>query len=200
MLSHRPNARQGFTLTEIMIVLVVLGLLMAVALPRVSQVLFTGKVSASKTSLGSISKACKNFNADMSCWPGTVGDLMTSPVAGGRGYHAKTLADLTAGGSGYTAVQIRNWKGPYVDGTPAEVSVDAWGAKIAIGIVDAAGAFKGYDMDSAEVSCTASLAQSWIDLGSTPGLYLHSKGDDTATGTPGTAVDDLYVFVSSKTQ
>jgi len=195
MLSIRRAARGGFTLTEIMIVLVVLGLLMAVALPRVSQVLFTGKVSASKTSLGSISKACKNFNADTSCWPGNIGDLMTAPVAGSKGYHAKTLAEMN-----YTDVHRRNWKGPYVDGTTAEVSVDAWGAKIAIGVVSGT-AFKGYEIGNpTPIEADAGAADSWNELGRAPGLYLHSKGDDTATGDAALSKDDLYVFVSSATQ
>lgn len=191
----RPLARRGFTLTEIMIVLVVLGLLMAVALPRVSQVLFTGKVSASKTSLGSISKSCKNFNADTSCWPGDLADLMEPLREGGRGYHPKTLGPIT-----YTAVHQRNWKGPYIDGTTAEVSVDAWGAKISIGLV-ANGTFTGREMSGgADFTAVASASDSFKELGGVDGLYLHSKGDDTTTGTAETGKDDLYVFVSSKTQ
>ncbi len=195
MLPIPRSVRRGFTLTEIMIVLVVLGLLMTVALPRVSQVLFTGKVSATRTSLGSISKACRNFNADTSCWPGNIGDLMQAPLAGAKGYHAKTLAGIS-----YTDVHRRNWKGPYVDGTTAEVSVDAWGAKIAIGIVNGT-TFTGFEIGNpTPVTADAGASDSWNELGRVPGLYLHSKGDDTATGDAALSKDDLYVFVSSATQ
>jgi len=196
MLSFRRAARGGFTLTEIMIVLVVLGLLMAVALPRVSQVLFTGKVSASKTSLGSISKACKNFNADTSCWPGSIADLMQPVVVGSKCFHPKTLAPIT-----YSAVHAKNWKGPYVDGTTAEVAVDAWGSGISIGLVGG-GDYAGRKMGSTadDVAAKAADAATFQELGNVDGLYLHSTGDDTVTGTGDPAKDDLYVFVSSKTQ
>ncbi len=192
------RSNKGFTLIEIMIVLVVLGLLIAVALPKVSQVLFTGKVNATKTSLSSLSKAIKNFNADTSVWPGNITDLM-SPIVGGKEcFNTKTLVAST-----YSAAQVKNWKGPYMDGTTNEISVDAWGAKVSVGVVDSANKYTGKDVTGATVTVdNAADSTSYTDLGSVQGLYLHSPGEDTMTGATasGNAKDDIFIFVSGKVQ
>lgn len=193
------DGKKGFTLVEIMIVLVILGLLIAVALPKVSQVLSTGKVNATRTSLASLAKAIKNFNADTSVWPGNIIDLMNPITATGDCYHSKTLA---AGGK-YSAAQVKNWKGPYMDGTTNEISIDAWGAKVSLGVVGAGPTFTyaGKDSDGTSVGLNAKDCDTFIELGSVPGLYLHSPGDDTTTSTSGTtAKDDIMVFVSGVQQ
>lgn len=190
--------QKGFTLIEIMIVLVVLGLLIAVALPKVSQVLFTGKVNATKTSLSSLSKAIKNFNADTSVWPGNIADLMSPVVGGNSCYNTKTLVAST-----YSAAQVKNWKGPYMDGTTNEISVDAWGAKVSVGVVDSSFKYTGKDVTGAAVEVAdAKSSDSFKDLGEVIGLYLHSPGEDTMTGAAasGTAKDDIFIFVSGKVQ
>jgi len=190
--------QKGFTLTEIMIVLIILGLLIAVALPRVSQVLFTGKVSATKTSLSSFSKAVKNFNADLSVWPANINDLAMAPKFGDACYNSKSLAQVS-----YSQTHIKNWRGPYMDGTTAEISVDAWGAKISIGVVDSTTfRFSGRDIDANIVEVNNSKeSDSFNELGAVPGLYMHSRGEDTLTSggsEAGSAKDDIFIFISSK--
>ncbi len=190
------NIKKGFTLVEIMIVLVILGLLIAVALPKVSQVLSTGKINATRTSLASLAKAIKNFNADTSVWPSSIVDLMNPVVTTGSGYHSRTLAVLN-----YSPVQVRGWKGPYMDGTTSEISVDAWGAKIALGVIGSGPdfVFNGKDSDGETVTFNARDCDIFKELGEVPGLYLHSCGDDTVTGTnAASAKDDIVVFVSGK--
>lgn len=191
------DGKKGFTLVEIMIVLVILGLLIAVALPKVSQVLSTGKVNATRTSLSSLAKAIKNFNADTSVWPGNIVDLMNPITSAGACYHSKNLASST-----YSATQVKNWKGPYMDGTTSEISVDAWGAKVALGVIDSAPnfVFTGKDSDGNEVKFNAKDCDSFTELGNVPGLYLHSPGDDTVTSATnaGNAKDDIVIFVTGK--
>ena len=193
------DGKKGFTLVEIMIVLVILGLLIAVALPKVSQVLSTGKVNATRTSLSSLAKAIKNFNADTSVWPGNIVDLMNPIALAGACYHSKTLASST-----YSAAQVKNWKGPYMDGTTSEISVDAWGAKVALGVVGSAPnfVFTGKDSDNADVTFNAKDCESFKELGEVPGLYLHSPGDDTVTSATNAsnAKDDIVIFVTGKLQ
>ncbi len=189
------RSQNGFTLVEIMIVLVILGLLIAVALPKVSQVLSTGKINATRTSMSSLAKAIKNFNADTSVWPGNIGDLIVPIVATKPCYNTKTLAAAS-----YTAVQVKHWKGPYMDGTTNEISVDAWGAKVSLGIVDSNSfAFNGKDISDAIVSVINSKdADTFNELGAVPGFYLHSPGEDTITGNSVNAKDDIFVYISGK--
>lgn len=193
----RDKNRRGFTLTEIMIVLIILGLLIAIALPRVSQVLFTGKVSATKASLNSFVKAAKNFNADTNVWPGSVKDLMAPITVGESCYNTKALS-----ASAYSVAQAKNWKGPYMDGTTAEISVDAWGAKISIGVVEGS-TFKytGRDVNGNIVEVgNAKDSDTFNELGEVSGLYFHSRGEDTGAGGSegGSPKDDIFVFVASR--
>lgn len=193
-----PKSCKGFTLTEIMIVLIILGLLIAIALPRVSQVLFTGKVSATKASLNSFVKAAKNFNADTNVWPGSVKDLMAPITVGEQCYNTKALNP-----SVYSAAQAKNWKGPYMDGTTAEVSVDAWGARISIGVVEGSTfKYSGRDANGNQVEVgNAKDSDSFNELGEVSGLYFHSRGEDSSTSggsETGSAKDDIFVFVASR--
>ena len=188
--------KKGFTLVEIMIVLVTLGLLIAVALPKVSQVLSTGKINATRTSLSSLAKAIKNFNADTSVWPGNIVDLMNPLAVTRTCYHSKSLAV-----SNYSVTQVKNWKGPYMDGTTSEISVDAWGARVALGVVGAGPdyVFTGKDSEGDAVTFNAKDCDTFKELGEVPGLYLHSPGDDTVTGNTGAiAKDDIVIFVTGK--
>lgn len=197
MLKSTKKGQNGFTLVEIMIVLVILGLLIAVALPKVSQVLSTGKINATRTSLSSLAKAIKSFNADTSVWPGNISDLIVPIAAAKPCYNTKTLSSAS-----YTPVQVKNWKGPYMDGTTNEISVDAWGAKVSIGIVDPNSfAFTGKDISDAVVSINNSKdCDTFNELGAVPGLYLHSPGDDTITGNAANSKDDIFVYISGKVQ
>jgi len=192
---------KGFTLTEIMIVLVVLGLLIAIALPRVSQVLDLGKENSTKTSMNSLAKAMKNFYSDTNVWPGSLIDLMGPPLQGNVYFKPKDLLE-----ENYKAADshTKSWKGPYMDGTTNEISFDAWNNKYAIGVVTG-GDFKGYEVDENNKNIVrkvkASKATTFTSSGSQSGLYVHSYGPDGINpGTDDSAADDIFVFVTLKQQ
>lgn len=194
------SSNKGFTLTEIMIVLVVLGLLIAVAAPRVTTFLTTGKESATLASMAGIAKSMKNFNADTAVWPGTIADLVEPIAQGGTCYHSRSLAQIN-----YSAVHVKNWKGPYLDGRTMEVAVDTFGANLSIGVVDPTTfAFSGLDIDGTAVTVSdARKSRAFAEKGFVPGIYLHSRGEDTITTVDGggdeAIADDYFVFVSQKT-
>ena len=104
---------KGFTLIELMIVLVVLGILVAVGLPRFTSFIEEGRVSATRQEMGAIQSAAKMYEMHMREMPNKVRDLIVAPP---------TRADGTAWMAG-----VEVWKGPYMDGEEQDVCYDAWG-------------------------------------------------------------------------
>jgi type IV pilus assembly protein PilA len=74
------NEEQGFTLVELMIVVAIIGLLAAIAIPNFLSYQLKAKTSEAKTSLAAIKTASLSFQAERSCflsvqsngWPGTI--------------------------------------------------------------------------------------------------------------------------------
>jgi general secretion pathway protein G len=99
-----PRAPRGFTLIEVMIVIVILGVLAALVVPRVMSRPDEARVVAARQDIASLMQALKLYKLDNRRYPSTeqgLGALVSRPVS-------PPLAD--------------NWK-PYVERLPA----DPWG-------------------------------------------------------------------------
>lgn len=99
--SHN-NRKRGFTLIEILVVMVIIGLIAALVGPRLFPKLGKGKLSAAKAQIELIGQALDQFRLDISRYPTTqegLGTLMTNPG-------------------------LEHWEGPYLK---KELPVDPWG-------------------------------------------------------------------------
>ncbi len=99
---HTPKAHLGFTLMELLIVLVILGLLAAVVAPVLYQRINPAKHSAARTQIENFSTALDNYFVDTGTYPSTeqgLSALRTAPTG------------------------VNGWAGPYLK---KEVPNDPW--------------------------------------------------------------------------
>ena len=95
----RRAAREGFTLIEILLVVVIIGILAALAAPRLGGRVQEARVPAARSDIQSVGTALRLFELDNGTYPAALQGLLTDPGA-------------------------NNWRGPYLEkGMPR----DPWG-------------------------------------------------------------------------
>lgn len=115
----------GFTLVELVIIIVVLGILAAVAVPIFGNMIKSSKISATKSEMESLKRAIvgnprvvaggelidRGFEGDVGALPSSLVDLVTKP------------SSVPA----YDKITRLGWNGPYMDADNANYLKDAWG-------------------------------------------------------------------------
>ena len=71
------RSRKGLTLIELLIVVIILGALAAIAIPRITASATTAKSNACKTNVDTLNTAIEMYHMDSntSAWPSALGDL-----------------------------------------------------------------------------------------------------------------------------
>lgn len=101
--------RKGFTLIEMLIVLIIIAVLAVVVLPRIMNARRRAMDEAARATLMQLNMAVEEFEADLNCYPTSLDDLFTRVAAG--------YAGVGMAGTSVTAVTVFNadtlWRGPY---------------------------------------------------------------------------------------
>ena len=90
----KTSSRSGFTLIEIMVVVVILGILAATIIPQFIGTTHDAKVSAAKSTIAELESALERYNIHMDHHPSTEEGL-------------KVLVEAPAGDD-------KKWRGPYI--------------------------------------------------------------------------------------
>jgi general secretion pathway protein G len=99
--SDRRANQRGFTLVELMLVLVILATLAAIVLPKFGNISGHSKETAARTQISTFKTAISMFEVDCGYYPRTLEDLIVQPR------------------------DANGWRGPYMDAV--QVPMDPWG-------------------------------------------------------------------------
>lgn len=100
---ERPDSRRGFTLIELIVVIVVLGLLAGLVVPRLFKHVGQARAATAKAQIAAFQTALGVYKLDTGTFPTTEQGLqaLRVPPAG-----------------------VKNWNGPYL---PKDIPLDPWG-------------------------------------------------------------------------
>ena len=73
------NSRKGFTLVELLIVVLILGALAAIAVPRIMGGAKTAKTNACKTNVDMLNSQIELYYANKDAWPAAITDVTDDP-------------------------------------------------------------------------------------------------------------------------
>ena len=131
---NRTIHQRAFTLVELLLVLVILGILAAIVIPKFSGRSEQAKEQAARTQISNLSTALNNFEVDNSVYPKSLTDLLVAPrdaqswhgpylqtdaipkdpwgneyIYKCPGTHNPTFFDLSSTGPGGGDTVIANW-------------------------------------------------------------------------------------------
>ncbi len=107
---ERARCRRGFTLVELLVVIVVLAVLAAIVLPKFMNSSQRSKESALRSDLKLLRNAVGLFQADTGTYPATLADLAATSAP------AKGLDSTGA----QVAITASDWHGPYLQEVPKD--------------------------------------------------------------------------------
>ena len=102
------NIKKGFTLVELLIVIIIIAVLAAIAIPKFSNSSQRSKESSLRANLKLVRNAIDLFRADTGAFPATMAGLTASTTSG-----------LSAAAAACT-IAATDWRGPYLQAVPVD--------------------------------------------------------------------------------
>ncbi len=119
--------RKGFTLVEIMIVVAIIALLVAIALPNIAAQRRTANNTASAGSLRSVAVALETYNTANSVYPSALSTLTSPPV------YVNWVPENAVPKGGYTYYVTADTLGYTLTGCPSQTTSGIYGWQARVG-------------------------------------------------------------------
>jgi len=136
------HMRAGFSLMEIMIAVMILGLVAGLVGPKVFQMLENAKKTSAKSEMKAFKSAITLYKSNTGVFPGKLVDLIKKPK---------------------DERVSKKWQGPYIEKEVEETPEDPWGNKYSYK-VSAEGAKKPYELLSYGPNGKGSPKEEWINV------------------------------------
>ena len=120
---NEKSHKAGFTLIEVLLVVVIIGILAAIVLPRIGGRTKDAQIAAAKASIENLSLALDMYEVDNGAYPPSLQSLITKG------------SEL-------------NWKGPYLK--KGEMPIDPWGKEFVYSLKDNGYEIKSYGPNGAD--------------------------------------------------
>jgi prepilin-type N-terminal cleavage/methylation domain-containing protein len=115
----RSMRKAGFTLIEVLVTVVVIGVLAAVVIPAVTAQVTAGDSSRVIADLNNLRTGIENFDIAVRQFPGDIDDLVNAPSNSSTGSGVNSDADVT----GAIYLGASSWAGPYSEASlPSSVT------------------------------------------------------------------------------
>lgn len=102
----KRRSTSGFTLMELLIVVIIIGILATLALPQFPRAMERARQAEARTILGHIYQAERVYYAEQDKYTGTMGQL-TANIPGSTSKENYFIYDVSGGGSNFTATATR---------------------------------------------------------------------------------------------
>ncbi len=172
----------GLTLIEMLAVVVILGVVAAIAIPAVTSAITQSKVNSTESTLGTLQSALSRYYMDEGSFPPNLTDLTTDL--------GTTSPQSVAALSGNAAT---DWNGPYI--RASWPMIDSWGNNIFYQPLDGGAGYLLLSGDGQSLSVPSTPATGDVDLNVNGTELAYTAPTDTAGG----SVSGTFIYAAGGT-